>query len=260
MKRFATYVAGILALTFFLSSVLPAEENLPLEEFMQRVRNPRVFASYAALEGTVQHQRSGEARRSVPIYFAVVLLPERMTGQIILDNAEGYLLGQTRQGGSSETSVLPMQGNLPDANLLGWMGIHPSDLTMSFLYYPVIRELEPETIRTVGCRVVELKGEGDETVRVYIARDYYFPLRAEFYKPSDDNGEVECYRTLEVNSFRKMNDLYYTDRIGLYGPGWRTRIDFDSDSACVDRYDSENPPAIIRPLKTAPQPGDGRTE
>ena len=143
MKRFATYVAGILALTFFLSSVLPAEENLPLEEFMQRVRNPRVFASYAALDGTVQHQRSGEARRSVPIYFAVVLLPERMTGQIILDNAEGYLLGQTRQGGSSETSVLPMQGNLPDANLLGWMGIHPSDLTMSFLYYPVIRELEP---------------------------------------------------------------------------------------------------------------------
>ncbi len=231
-------------LTLLLSIPLAAKESLPLAEFMQRVRNPRITASFAALEGKVQHQRSGEPRCNASIYFAVILQPERMTGQIILNGREGYLLGQTRLGGDSETSVLPMPGNDPEANQLGWMGIRPSDLTMSFLYAPVIGERESETIRTIACRVVELKGEEKETVRVSIARDYCFPLRAEFFK----EGESTPYRTLEVNSFRKKNDFYYTDRLGLYGPGWRTRIDFDSDKADIGRYDKENPPAIIRQL------------
>ena len=222
-----------------------AEEELPLEEFMRRVRNPYIVASYAALEGTVQHRRAGEPARSAPIYFAVILQPERTTGQIILDNREGYLLGQTRQCGDSETSVLPMRGNPEDAHQLAWMGIRPSDLTMSFLYGTVLREREPETIRMIGCRVVELKNGENETVRVHIAREHFFPLRAEFFK----NGEDSPYRTLEVNSFRKQNDLYYTDRIGLYGPGWRTRIEFDGDTAEVDRFDPAAPPAIIRALK-----------
>ena len=33
-----------------------------------------------------------------------------------------------------------------------------------------------------------------------------------------------------MNSFKQENDLYYTDEIGLYGPGWRTRINFDKSA------------------------------
>ena len=115
---------------------------------------------------------------------------------------------------------------------------------MSFLFYPVLKELDSATVKGAGCRVVLLEApDKSEQAKVYIASRYCFPLKAEFFKA----GEKEPYRTLEVNSFRQSNDLYYTDEISLYGPGWRTRINFDK-SADVGPYDAAKPPAIIRKL------------
>lgn len=132
----------ILILFALLSAVLlPAAEKLPLDEFMQRVRHPNPMATYAALDGRIQHRRSGEAAKSETLYFAVILQPERMTGQIIIGGREGYLIGQTRKTGDSETSVIPMRGTAEENKLLGYMGVRPSDLTMSFLFYPVLKEL-----------------------------------------------------------------------------------------------------------------------
>ena len=222
----------ILILFALLSAVLlPAAEKLPLDEFMQRVRHPNPMATYAALDGRIQHRRSGEAAKSETLYFAVILQPERM-------------IGQTRKTGDSETSVIPMRGTAEENKLLGYMGVRPSDLTMSFLFYPVLKELDSATVKGAGCRVVLLEApDKSEQAKVYIASRYCFPLKAEFFKA----GEKEPYRTLEVNSFRQSNDLYYTDEISLYGPGWRTRINFDK-SADVGPYDAAKPPAIIRKL------------
>ena len=237
-----SFLTALLLIAAFVSG---AAEALPLDEFLNRTRNPQPFSSYAMLEGEVQHRRRGEDPQSAPLYFGIILQPERMTGQIVIDGSEGYLLGQTRKGGTASQSAVP-QGKSAE-NRLGRMGIRPSDLTMSFLYYPVEKELPAETVRTVPCRVVELvEPNGGERVRVYIARDYFFPLKAEFFLP--DNPDAP-YRTLEVSSFKKSNDLYYTDELGLYGPGWRTRIRFDK--AEVAPYDPAHPPAVIRPLPAA---------
>ncbi len=235
----------LILFTLIAAALLPAEEKpLSLDAFMQQARHPNPMATYAALDGTIQHRRSGEPVKSEPIYFAVILQPERMTGQIIIDGTEGYLIGQTRESGSSETSVIPMRGSAEEHNQLGYMGVRPSDLTMSFLFYPVKEELKPDSVKGIDCRVVMLEApDKSEQVKVYIAENYFFPLRAEFFKP----GETAPYRTLEVNSFRKSNDLYYTDELSLYGPGWRTRINFDK-SADVGLYDAKKPPAIIRKL------------
>ncbi|MBS1369555.1 MAG: hypothetical protein HPZ91_06310 [Lentisphaeria bacterium] len=209
------------------AALLTAADELPLDRFMQRVRFPNATATYAALDGQIQHRRSGEEPKSEPIYFAVILQPERMTGQIIIGGKEGYLIGQTRNTGSSETSVVPMRGSAQENQQLGYMGVRASDLTMSFLFYPVVRELDSDTVKGAACRVVVLEApDKSEQVRVYIAKNYYFPLKAEFLKP----GESRPYRTLEVNSFKQENDLYYTDEISLYGPGWRTRINFNKSA------------------------------
>lgn len=217
----------LLLLFAVLAASLFAEEELPLNQFMERVRFPNPTATYAALDGQIQHRRSGESPKSESIYFAVILQPERMTGQIIIGGREGYLIGQTRNSGSSETSVVPMQGSLQENPMLGYMGVRASDLTMSFLFYPVVKELDADSVKGAACRVVLLEApDKSEQVRVYIARNYYFPLKAEFLKP----GESKPYRTLEVNSFKQENDLYYTDEIGLFGPGWRTRINFNKSA------------------------------
>ena len=243
-----------LLLCLAFSALVPAtfaaeEQTTPISEFMKLARNPYPVSSYAALEGEVRHLRRGGRPETVPFYFGIILQPERMTGQIILDGREGYMLGQTRRSGSSETTVVPMKSNTGDAgseNRLGHMGIRPSDLTMSFLYYPVVRELESESVRTVPCRVVLLESpDKKEQVKVYIARDYHFPLKAEFFEGAAAGGTP--FRTLEINSFRKSDGFYYTDRVGLFGPGWRTSIEFDK-SAAVGKFDPARPPKVIRPL------------
>ncbi len=235
-----------------LSAVVGAEP-LPLAEFVGRARNPNAAATYAALSGQIQHQRRGQPLKTVPIYFAVILQPERMTGQIILDGKEGYLIGQRRNGVSdsdSGTSVVAMPGNPEGSDELGWMGVRASDLTLSFLYYPVLRELGEENVSILPCRVVLFEApDKSELVKVYISRDHGFPLKAEFFRPEE--LEKEPFRTLETSGFTKKNELYFVKTIKVSGPGWRTRVEFDTVDALIGLFNPASPPRIIRALDTA---------
>lgn len=242
MKKHLFIYAALLA-----AMVLTGTE-LPLAEFMNRARNPNSGSTFAALPGQIQHRRAGGKVENASLYFAIIILPERSSGQIILDDNEGYLIGQTRHSGDAETTVTPMTNSAkPENAKLGFLGIRPSDLTMSFMYYPVLRELESTTLSgIVPCRVVLLETpDKSEQVRVYISSEHFFPLKAEFIKA----GEKTPYRTLETSGFTKKNDLYYCAKISLDGPGWRTRITFDTKEAQVGVFDASNPPKIIRHLK-----------
>jgi hypothetical protein len=234
-------------LTLFLAA-LNVFAELPLDEFMKFARNPNAISTYAALEGTVQHQRRGSALQNETIYFAMLITPDRLTGQVIISDKEGYAIGQSRKVGNYTTTVLPMP-NSDKANRLGHMGLRADDLAMGFLFYPVVKELGRENVSVVPCRVILLEApDKSEQVKVYIAAKHYFPLKAEFFakgKPLDGMPD----RTLETSSFEKKNNLYYTKTIKVSGPGWRTRVEFDSAKANINELESTNPPAIMRKLE-----------
>ena len=97
------FAFATLALGFMLSAA-----ELPLSKFMERARNPNSGSTFAALSGQIQHRRAGGKVENASLYFAVIIQPERSTGQIIIDGSEGYLIGQTRLSGDSETTVTPM--------------------------------------------------------------------------------------------------------------------------------------------------------
>lgn len=239
MKKYTFFALFLAALSSFA--------ELPLDEFMKFARNPNAISTYAALEGTVQHQRRGSALKNETIYFAMLITPDRLTGQVIIGGKEGYAIGQSRKVGNYTTTVLPMPGSGKE-NRLGHMGLRADDLAMGFLFYPVIRELPGANVSIVPCRVVLLESpDKSEQVKVYIARKHCFPLKAEFFskgKPLDGMPD----RTLEITSFEKKNNLYYTKTIKLSGPGWRTRVEFDSAKADINELESTNPPAIMRKL------------
>ncbi|MDD3886677.1 MAG: hypothetical protein PHI35_07390 [Victivallaceae bacterium] len=238
---------------FLVLSVLPLRgDELTASAFLDRARNPNQVSTYAALDGSVQHMRRGESPVTKQLYFALFITRERMTGEILLDGRTGYLIGQRRSGGDGSTTVSALPGNPADGrDELGWMGVRASDLAMSFLFYPLVRELPGERVSVVGCRVLLLASrDKKEFVRVYIAREHFFPLKAEFFdgEPTSDSTPV---RTLECAGFSQKNDLYYAKSIRLSGPGWRTRIEFDGDGARLGLLDPASPPDIIRkPLST----------
>lgn len=238
---------SILLAAMLLPLVSVSEEirdpaKMPTDEFLACARRSNPVATYAMLNGTLQHRRRGKNSITVPIYFGVILHPERTAGQIILDKKEGYLLGQAK--GTGLTSVVPMSKNSSD--LLGFVGVRASDLTMSFLFCKPEKEFERETVSgLIKCRVLYLNDtENKEFIKVWISEKHAFPLQAEFYR----YGEKEPFRLLEASGFTQKNDLYYVKKIRLEGPGWKTRIDFDSDSAEIDKLDPTKPPRVIKPL------------
>ncbi len=241
-RRFKTLLCRLVLLLPPCLSATQDAGNLPAAEFLSRARSPHGQATYAMLDGVLQHRRRGGDAISVPLYFGVIIQPERTTGQLLVNREENYLLGQSREARHDGTSVV----RSGTGNLLDQVGVRASDLTMSFLYYDLDKELPEETLSAVvRCRVLQLKSpDGQELVRVFLEKDRAFPLKAEFFRP----GEEKPFRTLETSGFTSKNELYYARSLRIEGPGWRTRIEFDPARADLGWYNAEHPPRIIREL------------
>lgn len=212
------------------------KETLSAETFLDRARYPKTGRSMAALNGMMQYKKQGGSMETVPIYLGLLIEPGKTRGQLILNEDEGYwidqILRQSAAGGVT-ISVRPMRTRPEHSRLLRY-GLNPTDLTMGFLHYDLIKELSADRIKGLPCRVLVLAAKGGEAVRAYILRDYYFPLKVEFFADitSAEKGK-DMRRTLEVGSFRQKNGLYYAEIINLRGPDWRSRVTFDQAELSV---------------------------
>ena len=242
MKKFGLLFATALTMIAGAAGQKPAD--LPMQDFLLRARRSNAVATYAMLDGTLQHRRRGKDAVTMPVYFGMIIHHDRTFGQLILDGDEGYLLSQAK--GSGVTSMVPMNPQKDGSSKLDAVGVRADDLVLSFLFCPPLKELEPETIRgLVPCRVFLLDNkEKKETVKVWISREHAFPFRAEFIK----YGAKEPYRDLEAGALTKKNDLYYIRRVQLSGPGWMTKIDFDERYAAVGLHDEKSPAPVFRKL------------
>ena len=241
--KYKIIAALTLAALLAVPEVSAAGQQLSKEEFMLLARRKNQFPTYAKLHGVLQHRRRGQQVLSMPVYFGVILHPDRTVGQLVLDNKEGYMLGQAVNSGL--TSVTPMNPHSDDK--LGYVGVRASDLTLSFLFCKPEKEFSRENVGgVVPCRVILLDDPAHkEKIKVWLSKEHCFPLQAEFFR----KNEKSPYRTLEASGFTKKNDLYYVRKLRIEGPGWRTRIDFDADRAEIGKVDMSKPPRIVIKLE-----------
>lgn len=236
----------ICTLLFMFTFLLVQGAELTTEQFLRMVQDASKYngSTYGILEGTASHVRREKGRKTVeeyPCFMAVVITPGKSITQIIVNNNEGYLVGRVA---NTSTSVRSLGKK---AAVMQRIGISPRDLSMSFLDGKLIKELPSETLRMVNCRVLLLKCEKPaEWCRIYVAKDYFFVLKAEFFtsEPKENDKPV---RTLEVDSFAQKNKLYYTRSLVLSGAGWRTDISFDR--ADMNLYDPSSTKSVFRSLK-----------
>ena len=72
-------------------------------------------------------------------------------------------------------------------------------------------------------------------------------MKAEFYKKGKDNAfEKVPFRTLEPAGFTSKDKLHYCRRFIIFGPGWKTRIEFDPNKVEVGLFDSQKPVNVIK--------------
>ena len=131
-------------------------------------------------------------------------------------------------------------------DLLDNVGVMAADLTLSFLFDKVIGEEDNATVSgLVACRVILFTNDKTKEVsKVYISKQHFFPLKAEFYKA----GESKPWRILEIDGFAEKNSLYYASRMRVEGPGWRTRILFDEEKCSMGNYNAASPVKVIKKL------------
>ena len=225
-------LAAVLTLSAFA-----AESEPTAQEFLQRARNPKSASTYGMFHGILQHRRRGVEPLEMPIYFGIVIENDETIGRILVDRRESYTIHQIRKAGQADTRVV---SDPPNSGIMNRVGMRVSDLTMSFLHYKLVKELDRTTLSAVvSCRVLLLESPdnqpgGKEFVKVYLDKEHAFPLRAEFFR---NPGDKKPFRMMEANGFTKKNDLYYARTIVVEGPGWRTKVEFEPKSAAVGLYD-----------------------
>lgn len=243
MKKTVIY---LLSLLFIVN--LSGKEKLNSNDFLSMLRNGykrNNGNTYAILDGQIEHvRRNTDEVMEYPISMGVIITPDKSMTQIVVDNNEGYMVGQ-----SDTTSILPLHNPLEiPQSKLEKMGLNPADLAMSFVNYDLVNELPSTTIKFVDSRVFVLKNPAnDELVKIYVASDYFFTLKAEFFVNTQDMEQNKLNRTLEISSFKKLNGLYYVEKLDLYGPGWRTIVKFDQ--AQVDFYDANKDVKVFKQIK-----------
>lgn len=209
-----------------------ANEELSSKQFLDVVRRPPGREGWAKMSGKATHLRRGQDTRKTSLRLGILFTPQRTLAQIVIGGSEGYLVGQKFGTGAEKTSIIPRNKDGYKDPLLARFGLRPEDLAMTFIFWELIRELERDTAKGQDCRVFLLQAPSapdaiPEVVKVYLSAKYFFPLKVEWFK---DKQEM-AFRTLEVSSFRKDNDYWLVNSMNLYGPGWRTRVEFEQAAA-----------------------------
>ncbi|MBR3506001.1 MAG: hypothetical protein IKO02_03010, partial [Lentisphaeria bacterium] len=182
----------------------------------------------AKMEGTATHRRSGSSAVKDTIRVGIRFTPKRVIAQLVFAGNEYYEMGQT----FDTPPVFTQETDVPDRNKtrLSLYGIMPSDLTLGFLYRDLVREEKPESVKMIDCRVFVLKGGENDYVRVWLSTEYFFPLKAHWFRTLPDE-KTKPYRELELGGVKKENDFYVVQELFLFGQDWRTRVEFDKRDA-----------------------------
>ena len=202
--------------------------KISAEAFLRMARRAPAGESWAKMEGTATHRRSGSSAIRDSIRVGIRFTPKRVIAQLVFAGNEYYEMGQT----FDTPPVFTQETDVPDKNRtrLSLYGILPSDLTLGFLYRDLVREEKPESVKMIDCRVFVLKGGEDDYVRVWLSKEYFFPLKAHWFRTLPDE-KTRPYRELELGGVKKENDFYVVQELFLFGQDWRTRVEFDKRDA-----------------------------
>lgn len=194
------------------------------DRFLHQVRNMQSRHSWALMKGSARHSRKGNKTVRSSLEMGIFFTPVRTLAQIRFGGTdEIYTIGQS-YGKDGSTSVKTFLKKGVNARI-GVYGITPEELAMSFLYWDLKKEFANESVRGQTCRVFLLQNKDrTQLAKVYISRDYFFPIRAEF---SSVSAPSKIFKTLEAAAFKRENGYYFVSRINLRGENWNTLIRFD---------------------------------
>lgn len=228
MKKNIFFTILIAAILLPLIPAKAQDKKFTAKQFLKIAQHPPGKKTWAQLQGKATHERKKAKKKESPVYFGVRFTPEQTFAELTIGEKESYSIGQSNLLAKDKVTIIPAQGVPYNPSILKNYGIRPDDLTMSFLFWELVKELEADSFAGQACRVFLLRSpDKNETAKAYISTKYFFPLKVEWTRKNED----ESYRSLEVSSFQKVNNLWVIDGLLLTGPGWRTKVEFEDCKA-----------------------------
>ena len=211
--------------------------TLEAEKFLQITRSrAAVQNSFADLRGKVSHLRRNQGGAlEYPVRFAVRFGKDKIQGKLSLNNGEIHSFERSNQPGGK----LTVRSNAAGESMLSRLGFRVEDLAMDFLNYQFHSEQPTARHKTLACRVLVMLSSDNKPVKVWIASEFFFPLKAEFYESIKDI-QGKPVRTLEITGFEKVNNYYVATDIALLSKDFRSRIAFKDCQA----FSADDPRAL----------------
>ncbi len=210
----------------------PGTEQNDAAFFLEAVRRPPERETWCMMEGKAVHRRRGREIREAEVYLGVRFTSDRILARFVAGGNEGYFISQSYESGADSTSIISDNGVDPEKSILANFGLRPEDLTLSFIYWDMVKEVPETSVRGAGCRVFLLKSpKSEERAVVAISEKYGFPLKISIFPDNAHYKKGKVLRTLEISAFKKVNELYTVTDFLVYGPGWKTKVGFEELSA-----------------------------
>ena len=221
----------VIALTGIVhTDASPTGDRIPSEAFLQQVRDAFQVEFWGTLRGRIVHAGkdafSGLQRAEVNV--RLVFEESKVRAAVDVGPGNVYHVTQTLCGQGMPELVLDEPETVEPPGLAE-LGVQPSDLTLNFIYWKFVAELEPEAVGGQPCRVFKLTHpEKDEYVTVWLtAGEARFPLQVEWY----DAGGREPRRMLRFKGSKRFGpDFWFAREMRLDGYGserWKTKVIFE---------------------------------
>jgi len=197
-------------------------ETLSAEQFLAIARRPLLDDAWVRAAGEIQARLANGKRRRADLALDARFLPDSFRGELLVNGrALCRILQDFSPGAGKGRRETGLAAAGPGLEALKAFGILPEDVSLSFLYWDLVRELPRDSVRGQSCRVFVLRRpDGKRWVHLWLHAHYVFPMRVLWFDQLNDGPA----RTLEFKDFKRRGELWFLRELVLIGKDWKTRV------------------------------------
>ena len=187
-------------------SIVKALSAMSDEDFIAVSRKALVSTSWIKMSGNLNTRPKTGKRARYPLTIAAELRPQKLVFKTTIDKTQSVKVQHT-YGDEHDTKVL--ETTVKEGGLYKELMIKPQDLSLSFMYWDMIKEYKAESlgITRIKCRVFLMANpDSAEYAKVWISEKYLGPVKVMWCRGKIDFDKPQ--QILEFEGFTEKNKVW----------------------------------------------------
>jgi hypothetical protein len=176
------------------------------EKFIDASRKALISTSWIKMSGNLNTRPKQGKRARYPLTIAAEIRPQKLVFKTTINKTQSVKVQHT-YGDEHETKVL--ETTVKEGGLYQKLMIKPQDLSLSFMYWDMIKEYKSESlgITRIKCRVFLMANpDSTEYAKVWISEKYLGPVKVMWCREKIDFDKPQ--QILEFEGFTEKNKVW----------------------------------------------------